>query len=338
MIRYPSLRKGTTIGVTAPSSGVKVELHNLSRLSFNRMENEGFKIIKGETIWSQNKAKSSSAKVRAAELNKMMADDEIGLIIPPWGGELLVEILEYLDFDNFKSKWILGYSDISALLLAVTLKTGIATAHGTNLVDLRGDFSDETTAMWRSVLSTKTGESITQYSSKKYQKEWSHSDPSPSIFHLTEQTHWKAIQNNNVKIEGRLLGGCVDVIRHLIGTPFGDVQHFQKDQLNNEPILWYFENCELSTTDLRRSLVQMKLAGWFDHCSGLLFGRSAANQPIDDYTAEDIYKELYEELEVPIIYDIDCGHVPPQITFVNGAYGEVEVKDGKGALKQSFKN
>lgn len=338
MIRYPSLKEGTIIGVTAPSSGVKVELHNLLRLSFNRMENEGFKIVKGETIWSQNKAKSSSAKVRAAELNKMMADDEIGLIIPPWGGELLVEILEYLDFDNFKSKWILGYSDISALLLAVTLKTGIATAHGTNLVDLRGEFSDETTAMWRSVLSTKTGESITQYSSKKYQKEWSHSDPSPSIFHLTEQTHWKAIQNNSVKIKGRFLGGCVDVIRHLIGTPFGNVQDFQKNQLNNEPILWYFENCELSTTDLRRSLVQMKLAGWFDHCSGLLFGRSAANQPIDDYTAEDIYKELYEELEVPIIYDIDCGHVPPQITFVNGAYAEVEVKDGKGTLKQSFKN
>lgn len=337
MIRYPFLKEGTTIGVTAPSSGVKVELHNLLRLSFNRMEKEGFKVIDGETIWSQNKAKSSPAKERAAELNKMMTDDEIGLIIPPWGGELLIEILEHLDFANFKSKWIMGYSDTSVLLLAVTLKTGIATAHGTNLVDIRGDFSDDTTAMWRSVLSTKTGESIMQYSSEKYQKEWHHSDPSPCIFHLTEQTNWKVIQNNNVKVEGRLLGGCIDVIRHLIGTPYGNVQDFQHNFFKDEPILWYFENCELSTTDLRRSLVQMKLAGWFDHCSGLLFGRSDANQPIDNYTAEDIYEELCEELQVPIIYDIDCGHVPPQLTFVNGAYAEVEVNDGKGALKQSFK-
>ncbi|MCU6793783.1 LD-carboxypeptidase [Paenibacillus sp. WQ 127069] len=338
MIRYPSLNEGTTIGVTAPSSGVKVELHGLLRLSFNRMEMQGFNVVCGETIWTQNKAKSSPAKVRAIELNKMMRDDQIGIIIPPWGGELLIEILEYLDFDNFKSKWILGYSDTSVLLLAITLKTGIATAHGTNLIDLRGDFSDNTTAMWQSVLSTKTGESIIQYSSEKYQKEWKHSDPSPCIFHLTEQTYWKAIQNTNIKIQGRLLGGCIDVIRHLFGTPFGDVQHFQKNHLNNEPVLWYLENCELSTTDLRRSLVQMKLAGWFDNCSGLLFGRSDANQPIDNYTAEDIYKELYEELQVPIIYDIDCGHVPPQMTFINGAYAEIEVKDGRGSVKQSFKH
>lgn len=64
-------------------------------------------------------------------------------------------------------------------------------------------------------------------------------------------------------------------------------------------------------------------------CSGILFGRSAANQPIDNYTAEDIYKELFEELQIPIIYDIDCGHVPPQITFINGAYAEIEVGEAK---------
>ncbi|WP_010277442.1 S66 family peptidase [Paenibacillus senegalensis] len=336
MIRYPFLKKGTTIGVTAPSSGVKAELHDMLKLSFKRMETEGFHVMDGETIWTQNKAKSSPAQIRAIELNKMMCDDQIGLIIPPWGGELLIEILEYLHFDNFKSKWILGYSDTSVLLLAVTLKTGIATAHGPNLIDLRGDFSDNTTAMWQSVLSTKTGESILQYSSEKYQKEWKHSDPTPCVFHLTEQTYWKAIQDTDVKIHGRLLGGCIDVIRHLIGTPFGDVPYFQKNLVNNDPILWYLENCELSTTDLRRSLVQMKLAGWFDNCSGILFGRSGANQPVDNYTVEDIYKELFEELQVPIIYDIDCGHVPPQITFINGAYAEIAVGDGKGTVKQSF--
>lgn len=336
MIKYPSLGEGATIGVTAPSSGVKAELHDMLKLSSSRLEMKGFNVICGETVWTQEKAKSSPAKFRAAEFNEMMRDDQISIIIPPWGGELLIEILEYIDFENFKSKWILGFSDISVLLLAITLKTGIATAHGTNLVDLRGDFSDITTAMWQSVLSTKTGESIIQYSSEKYQKEWKHSEPSPCVFHLTEQTYWKIIADTNVTMQGRLLGGCIDVIRHLIGTPFGDVQHFQKNHINNEPILWYLENCELSAVDLRRSLVQMKLAGWFDNCTGLLFGRSDANQPFDNYTVEDIYKELYEELQIPIIYDIDCGHVPPQITFINGAYAEVEAGDGKGSVKQSF--
>lgn len=80
------------------------------------------------------------------------------------------------------------------------------------------------------------------------------------------------------------------------------------------------------------------MISWFDHCSGIVFGRSDANTPIDSYTAEDIYEELYEELQISIIYDIDCGHVPPQITFINGAYAEIEAGDGKGIVKQSFKH
>lgn len=137
-------------------------------------------------------------------------------------------------------------------------------------------------------------------------------------------------------MQGRLLGGCIDVIRHLVGTPYGDLRHFQKHFLRDEPILWYFENCELKTSDLRRSLVQLKLAGWFDHCSGILFGRSPANQPVQDYTAEDVYHDLSAELQIPIVYDIDCGHVPPQVTLINGAFAEVTVKKNKGTIRQTF--
>lgn len=336
MIKYPFLEEGATIGVTAPSSGVQDELHDTLKLACKHMEMKGFNIIIGETVWNQNKAKSMSAKKRAVEFNKMMQENNINIIFPPWGGELLIEILEYVDFEKINEKWILGYSDISALLLSITLKTGLATAHGTNLFDLRGEYSDETTAMWQTVLSTKTGDSVLQQSSEKYQKEWQHNNPTPFVFHLTEKTDWKTTLNDNVKIQGRLLGGCIDVIRHLIGTPFGDVQNFRKQFLNGEPVLWYLENAELTTTDLRRSLVQMKLAGWFQGSTGIIFGRSPANHPVNNYTIEDVYKELSDELRIPIIYDVDCGHVPPQITFINGAYAEVEVKDGKGTVLQHF--
>ncbi|MFJ7725297.1 S66 peptidase family protein [Neobacillus sp. NPDC097160] len=337
MITYPHLKNGASIGVTAPSSGIPVELHKLVTIACNRLEQRGFRITCGDTVWTQKKAKSASAVKRAAELNTLMADNEIDIIIPPWGGELLIEILEHIDYENIRNKWILGYSDISGLLLAITLKTGIATAHGTNLIDLRGEFSDETTAMWQPVLSTKTDESVLQQSSEQFQKEWQHDNPSPCVFHLTEKTSWKTAPNRNMKIQGRLLGGCIDIIRHLIGTPFGDVQSFRKKYINGDPVIWYLENCELNTTDLRRSLVQMKLAGWFDQCSGLMFGRSPANTPVDNYTVEDVYQDLANELDIPVIYDIDCGHVPPQITFINGAYAEVKVSDGKGTVLQTFR-
>ncbi|MFC2947565.1 S66 family peptidase [Virgibacillus sediminis] len=337
MIQYPFLEQGATIGVTAPSSGVSSELHELLNAAFKSMEKKGFNIISGETAWVQNKAKSASAKKRAEEFNKMMLNENIQLIFPPWGGELLIETLEYIDFENIQDKWVLGYSDISLLLLAITLKTGVATAHGTNLVDLRGEYSDDTTAMWQSVLSTKKGESILQRSSEKYQKEWQFDNPTPYIFNLTEQTYWKSTVNDKVKIQGRLLGGCVDTIRHLAGTPYGDVRNFEENYIEGDSVIWFLENCELSTTDLRRSLVQMKLAGWFDNCNGILFGRSSANTSVTNYTVEDVYKELSEELQIPILYDVDCGHVPPQITFINGAYAEVKSEHGKGKVLQIFK-
>jgi muramoyltetrapeptide carboxypeptidase len=336
MITYPHLKRGASIGVTAPSSGVPTELHELVTLACRRLEKEEFQTTCGETVWTQSKAKSAPALNRAAEFNAMMANDEIDMIFPPWGGELLIEMLEHIDFENIKNKWVLGYSDTSMLLLAITLKTGIATAHGTNLIDIRGEYSDETTAMWQTVLSTRKGESVLQHSSDKYQKKWQHANPTPCVFHLTEPTAWQTVLNRNEKIKGRVLGGCIDIIRHLIGTPYGDVKSFRQQHLQGEPLLWYFENCELNTTDLRRSLVQMKLAGWFDHCSGVMFGRSPANMPVDDYTVVNVYQDLAEELGVPVIYDIDCGHVPPQLTFINGAYADVEVVDGQGTVLQYF--
>ena len=337
MIQYPILEKEAMIGVTSPSSGVPQELHELIHQARKRLEKKGYRLQIGKTVWNQNKAKSAPGLERVAELNELMENEEIQLIFPPWGGELLIEMLEHVNFEKVRPKWILGYSDTSLLLLAITLNTGIATAHGTNLVDIRGEYSDPTTAMWEQVLSTKRGDSVVQDSSKKYQKEWQFDNPTPHIFNLTEPTNWKSITGERVKMEGRLLGGCIDVIRHLIGTAYGDIARFRRTFTTGEPIIWYMENCELTTTDLRRTLVQMKLAGWFQDCAGIMFGRSPANDPVDNYTVEDVYNDLYEELQVPIIYDVDCGHVPPQITFINGAYAEVGLADGKGKIVQYFK-
>lgn len=337
MIKYPVLERNATIGVTAPSSGVPKDLHVLLNSAFNSLEKKGFNIISDETAWTQDKAKSASAKKRAEEFNKMMLNEDIQLIFPPWGGELLIETLEYINFENIQKKWVLGYSDISMLLLAITLRTGVATAHGTNLVDLRGEYSDNTTKIWKSVLTTKMGESILQHSSEKYQKEWQHDNPTPYIFNLTEQTYWKSTEKKKVKIKGRLLGGCIDTIRHLVGTPYGDVNSFKKNYIEEDPIIWYLENAELSTTDLRRSLLQMKYAGWFENCIGIMFGRSPANTPVENYKIEDVYEELSRELQIPILYDIDCGHVPPQITLVNGSYANVESENGQGTILQTFK-
>lgn len=335
MIRYPS-RPIKTIGITAPSSGVAPELHSLLEQTIDRQREKGFLVEVGATAWTQKDAKSASAETRSKELMQMLEDPLIDVVIPPWGGELLIEILEYLNFSEWQPKWILGYSDISLLLLAVTLNTGIATAHGTNSIDIRGTETDATTGKWLEVLRTKKGGMVSQTSSSLYQKTWEHDQPTPLVFHLTEKTVWKSVSKDTSHFNGRLLGGCIDVIHHLIGTPYGNLETFEKTYISGEPIVWFLENCEMSVTDLKRSLTQMKYAGWFENCAGILFGRSEANHTVGSYTIEKLYSDLEKELGVPIIYDIDCGHMPPQITFVNGAWAEIDYADGAGRITQKF--
>lgn len=334
MIRYPqALQQGQTIGVTAPSSGVDSELHDLVHQSKQQFEHRGYKVEIGETVWTQYKSASATKEKRAEELNSMLQNDNIHSIIPPWGGEILQEILPLIEWDQIKPKWVIGYSDTSTLLFALTLKTGIATAHGTNLVDLRSDEWDDTTSKFLDVLSSVEGGTIFQSSSSHYQSEWVHDkQPNPYVFNLDTKTQWETVSKSPVEMKGRLLGGCMDTIRHLIGTPFGNVKKFKETYLRDEPILWYFENCEMSATDFHRTLLQMHQSGWFEHASGFMFGRTSAGQEVGGFTTLDALERLAEATNLQIIYNVDIGHVPPQLTLVNGAYTEIKSANHNGEM------
>jgi len=334
MIRYPkALQQGQTIGITAPSSGVDTELHELVHQSQKQFENRGYIVTIGETVWTQHKAASATKEKRAAELNAMLQNQDIHAIIPPWGGEILAEILPLIEWDRIQPKWVLGYSDTSTFLFALTVKTGIATAHGTNLVDLRSDEWDNTTRKFLEVLSSEEGATINQTSSTYYQSEWAHDKQhDPYVFKLDSKTKWETVSNSPVEMNGRLLGGCIDTIHHLIGTPYGNVKELQKTYFRNEPILWYFENCEMSATDFHRTLLQMHQAGWFEHASGFMFGRTSAGQEVGGFTTLDALERLAEATNLPIIYNVDIGHVPPQLTLVNGAYSEIKSANHNGQI------
>lgn len=332
MIIYPKLDEQLHITVTAPSSGVSKEYHHYFDKLKQKAEKNQWELTIGETAYLQDRVRSTDAETRARELNHFLQDASINCIIPPWGGELLLEVLPLIEYENVQPKWILGYSDISSLLFALTLKTGIATAHGPGAAELRGELLDQTTAQWEPVLRTLPGETIQQVSSEKYQEAW---DYSRDTFVLTKKTQWLPLDEYNYPLEGCLLGGCIDILRHLIGTEYGDVKQFQAD-LQDEPILWYLENCELLPVDLKRSLLQMKMAGWFDNCAGILFGRTMVHDAQQGYTVAEVHQEMAELLNVPVITEVDCGHVPPQLTFINGARGRVFSEGDQWVLEQEF--
>ncbi|MNP60333.1 LD-carboxypeptidase [compost metagenome] len=80
----------------------------------------------------------------------------------------------------------------------------------------------------------------------------------------------------------------------------------------------------------------MRQAGWFAGVKGFLFGRPAGYSDTGDFNFTDALSSVLGDLNVPVLYDVDLGHIPPQITFVNGALGHVDVQDGRAALEMSF--
>ncbi|MBY0202474.1 LD-carboxypeptidase [Paenibacillus cucumis Kampfer et al. 2016] len=341
-IRYPQpLVKGDTIGVAAPSSGVGESMHRHLEDSKHHMERLGFNIKESPSLRNNSKCVSAPKESRAAELNAFMLDPGIQAIIPPWGGEFLMDTLPLLDWEAMKKsppKWVLGYSDISTFLFAYTLLTGSASAHGTNYVDLRTNELDPVTARWIDVLQTKADEEITQVSSTHYQSEWNMGLPG---FNLDTPSCWKQLGasetlSDSVRFSGRLIGGCMDTITCLIGTPFAPVEDYLHQYCADEGTIWYLESCEMDASDIYRRLWQMRQAGWFAGANGFLFGRPAGYSDTADFTFTDALSSALGDLTVPLLYDVDLGHIPPQMTFVNGAVGQVSYESGRGTLHMSY--
>ncbi|AJI26356.1 LD-carboxypeptidase (plasmid) [Bacillus cereus] len=341
MIKYPTpLRKGNKIAVTAPSSGVEQSLHTLLTKAKKNVEKEGFYVIEGDTIWTESKSKSTSKDKRAKELTTFLTDDTISAIIPPWGGQFSMEVLSLIDWDRIKElppKWILGYSDISTLSFTYTTITGNASAHGTNFIELSAPEWDELTARWVDVLGCSVNEEVVQYSSEYYQSSWERTFKNPGTgFYFDEKTEWKNLQGEDqIEFSGRLLGGVINTLQILIGTPFDKVKEFISEYTQKEGVVWYLETVGMSAAEIYRALWQMKLNGWFSNTNGILLGRATGYRPTKDFFLEDALTEVFGDV-IPVIYDADIGHMPPQNILVNGAFANVNLINGRGTIKMKY--
>lgn len=80
----------------------------------------------------------------------------------------------------------------------------------------------------------------------------------------------------------------------------------------------------------------MKQNGWFDNINGVLVGRTFSKSDIKDFTYLDVLHKIFDDMKVPVIYDIDFGHVAPQWTIINGSYAEFDYKKGRGKIIQKL--
>lgn len=222
-------------------------------------------------------------------------------------------------------KWFMGYSDNTNLIFLLATLTDTAAIYGPNA----GAFGMEPWhASIQDAYELLQGKKFEMQNYPMWEKESLKDEEHPlAAYHVTEPfvLHTNKKEGESFKIEGRLLGGCLDCLSHLRGTKFDKVKEFNQ-KYEDDGILWFLESCDLNVFEMRRTLWSLKQAGWFDTCRGFLIGRPGVQGQIiaglDQYEA---VLSILSEFDVPIFMDLDIGHVAPMIPLICGSYGKVTV-------------
>ena len=338
-MRYPKpLQAGDLIAVTSPSSGVQPALEPRRRHCIERLRQLGYEVLVGACMDGSGPT-SAPAADRAAELMTFLTDPRVRAVVPPWGGELAIDLLPLLDFDAIQAAdppWLVGYSDLTTVMFPLTLRTGVATLHGCNLMDT--PYAVPSPLLhWLDAATTPVGGSLTQGAASAYQG-GGYADfgahPDVESYALNTPGGWRSLDESvhSVSATGRLIGGCLETLSMLPGTPYGDLAGFARSHAP-EGLIVYLEVAESDAFAAARMFHHLVLAGWFDAANAVLIGRTGGS-PSGSFTQLDAVRHALGELGVPVLYDLDLGHVPPQLALVNGALATVELTGSTGRLVQ----
>lgn len=290
MMKYPSkLKKGDTIGIICPSSAIETER---IKECFQAMENLGYKVKAADNLdVNYGGYMAGSGKVRGEWINKMFVDPQVKAIFCVRGGDGGSRAMEYVDFNLIRNnpKIFVGYSDVTSLHLGITQNCDLVTFHGpmvsSNIVD---DFDDE------------TRESL--YASINADEDYRLRNP--------EGLDVKVLKEG--KATGRLTGGNLSLLSASIGTPY-EVDTKGK-------ILFIEEVCE-PMSKIEKWTYHLRNAGKLKDCSGIILGQftKITNDECPAYDVNACLVDIFDGLDIPVMYNIQSGHGWPMMTLPMGA-------------------
>ena len=294
----PFLRPGATIGITAPSFGCTIEPY-ISRFkeACRHFEQLGYKLKIGDTVYkSDGIGISTDPRVAARELCDFYCDPAVDAIISAGGGELMCETLSYVDFDRLRSapaKWFMGYSDNTNFIFPLVTGCGVKAIYGSNI--------------------------------SGFGKPWE--EPEEDTLALLEDLHYYTFDRKKIDFVIQYKNNIIPIeVKANVSTNNNSLTKFNKE---NDRVIWILEACDLSPMGIRRAMWNLKEAGWFEKATGFVIGRPLAawgqkTMGVDQYNA---VTDIVGELNVPIIFDADVGHIAPDIPLVMGAQACVKVEE-----------
>ena len=336
-MKYPKfLNENDTIMIVAPSAGAdSMQRKNKFNNAIKYFENRNYKVLKSKNLFKNEKGRSASAKERAEEINDAFKSNK-DFVLCATGGDFLIEILPFINFELIKNKpkFIAGFSDPTGLLYPITTKYDIATIYGQNLSSFGSDILYKCHEDFVEIIK---GNLIELNNYDLYEEEALERVTGLEGYNLTEKVEWKNLENKNVNVTGRIIGGCMDIIAELSGTKYDGINEFN-ERYKDDGIIWYFDNCEFSMEETIRTLWRFNELGYFKYAKCIIFGRFGRDVTYYDYDIKScLLDSVLGGLNIPIIYDADFSHKSPCLPVINGAVANFVYNDGNVKISYELK-
>lgn len=306
LAKPPKLKKGDTIGLITPGSAV-------SRAAFEKaqanMESLGFKVKYSENMRVKKGFLAGTDKQRLDDLHNMFSNPEIKGIVCARGGYGSGRLLSLIDYELIKAnpKVLIGFSDITALLLAIHQKTGLVCFHGPVGAS---EFTDFTKAQFEKVLIK--GKTNIKVDVPKGWKE-------------KANIAFETIKISNGIAQGKLVGGNLSLLTAAMGTPY-DIDFDNK--------IVFIEEIGESPYRVDRMITQILNSGKLKKAKGIALGvfKNCETKPEDldfglSLSLKEVLMDRFSDFNIPIIYGLPIGHINDNATLPLGIEAELNVEE-----------
>lgn len=306
------LRPGDTVGLACPAA--PAYSRETVRVTIESLEALGLKTKLAPHFYDRYGYLAGRDADRAADLNGLFADPSVKLVMAMHGGWGCARLLPLLDYELIRQnpKLLIGYSDITALLLGIYAKTGLTTIHGP---EGAATWNAYTVDWFRRVL--MNGEAVQLRNPSKKED-------------TLAQTKERITTLRPGIARGQLVGGNLTVLCHLIGSPY--LPDWRGKIL-------FVEDVREDVYSVDRMLTHLKLAGILGQVAGFIFGQctkcEAGSGGYGSLTLEEVLTEHIGSLSVPAYAGAMIGHIPDKFTVPIGVNAEMNADTGTIQLLDS---
>lgn len=303
------LRPGDVIRFVAPASAGEIDGVRLAKALF---ESKGFKVVVPEGIDRKQGSFAGSDDERVAELNEALRDPDARAVFAIRGGYGLTRILDRVDYEALRQhpKIIVGYSDLTALHLAIGAKCRLVTFHGpmplSNLKDESGDHKYAAYLFWNLIRNGRYAD-----------------DPGIALMIPAPSPIEAPVALTPGKATGRLTGGNLSLIAATVGTPY---------QIETKGRIVFLEDTKEAAYRVDRMLCQLRLAGLLEAPAGVVLG---AFDGADDAELAQVFRDYFAGRPYPVVTGFPVGHIPHNAVLPYGVPAELNAAAGTLRLLES---